>query len=509
MSGAERADTAAWLAVAAGTLGALMATLDISIVNSSLPTIQGEIGASGTEGTWVATGYLVAEIVMIPLSGWLERVFGLRTFLLAVAALFTAFSVMCGLSTSLPMMIAGRVGQGITGGAMIPTAQTIIATRLPRSQQPIGTAMFGATAILGPVVGPLIGGWLTENLSWHYAFFLNVPICIGLVALLLVGLRHEPAHPGMLADADWLGILGLAAFLGGLTVVLEEGEREQWFSSPEIVWISILSCAGFVLMMIGQWTARRPVIQLRLLLDRQFGSVVVMGITVGMVIYGTSYVIPQFLAAIADYNALQAGKIVALGGLPALLMMPLVPLLIRWVDIRLAVGFGLSVLALSAWHETDLTAQAAGGEFVVSQLLRGVGTIFAMVFLNQAAIQSVTREHASDAAGLFNAARNLGGSLALAGIAVIQDRRLWLHSRRLEETLDANRVAVGDYLAAQAHGPGGMAQALRGLAGTIRLEALTMTYIDLFWILAVFIACVIPLVLFLRPLNTSAPIAGH
>jgi DHA2 family multidrug resistance protein len=509
MSGAQRADTAAWLAVAAGTLGALMATLDISIVNSSLPTIQGEIGASGTEGTWIATGYLVAEIVMIPLSGWLERVFGLRTFLLAVAALFTAFSVMCGLSTSLPMMIAGRVGQGITGGAMIPTAQTIIATRLPRSQQPIGTAMFGATAILGPVVGPLIGGWLTENLSWHYAFFLNVPICIGLVVLLLVGLRHEPARLDMLADADWLGILGLAAFLGGLTVVLEEGEREQWFSSPSIVWISILSFAGFVLMMIGQLTARRPVIQLRLLLDRQFGSVVVMGITVGMVIYGTSYVIPQFLAAIADYNALQAGKIVALGGLPALLMMPLVPLLIRWVDIRLAVGFGLSVLAFSAWHETDLTAQAAGAQFVFSQLLRGVGTIFAMVFLNQAAIQSVTRDHASDAAGLFNAARNLGGSLALAGIAVIQDRRLWLHSRRLEETLDANRVAVGDYLAAQAHGLGGMPQALRSLAGTIRLEALTMTYIDLFWILAVFIACVIPLVLFLRPLNTGAPIAGH
>jgi DHA2 family multidrug resistance protein len=248
---------------------------------------------------------------------------------------------------------------------------------------------------------------------------------------------------------------------------------------------------------------------LRLLLDRQFGSVVVMGITVGMVIYGTSYVIPQFLAAIADYNALQAGKIVALGGLPALLMMPLVPLLIRYVDIRLAVGFGLSVLAISAWHETDLTAQAAGGQFVVSQLMRGVGTIFAMVFLNQAAIQSVTREHASDAAGLFNAARNLGGSFALAGIAVIQDRRLWLHARRLEETLNANRVAVGDYLAAQAHGLGGMPQALRSLAGTIQRQALTMTYIDLFWILAVFIGCVIPLVLFLRPLHTGAPIAGH
>jgi len=509
-AGAEpRADAGAWLAVAAGTLGALMATLDISIVNSSLPTIQGEIGASGTEGTWIATGYLVAEIVIIPLSGWLERVLGLRTFLLLAAGLFTAFSVLCGLSTTLGMMIVGRVGQGFTGGALIPTAQTIIATRLPRSQQPIGTALFGATAILGPVVGPLIGGWLTENLSWHYAFFLNVPVCAGLVVLLLVGLKHEPAKLDLIAEADWLGIFGLAAFLGGLTVVLEEGEREQWFSSSLIIWLSLLSFAGFLLLMAGQLTAKRPVIRLSLLLDRQFGSVVVMGITIGMVIYGTSYVIPQFLASISNYNALQSGKIVALGGLPSLMMMPLVPLMIRYVDIRLAVGFGLMVLATSAYIDTALTPQSAGADFVISQLIRGVGTIFAMVFLNQAAIQSVSRDNASDAAGLFNAARNLGGSLALAGIAVVQDQRLWLHSRRIEESLNANRGSVQEYLASQAHALGGMPQALRTLGGTIQLQALTMTYVDLFWILSVGIGCVIPLVLFLRPLNTSAPVAGH
>lgn len=506
---AAKADAAAWLAVAAGTLGAMMATLDISIVNSSLPTIQGEIGASGTEGTWIATGYLVAEIVMIPLSGWLERVFGLRTFLLAVAALFTCFSVVCGLSTTLAMMIAGRVGQGITGGAMIPTAQTIIATKLPRSQQPIGTALFGATVILGPVVGPLVGGWLTENLSWHYAFFLNVPICIGLIILLIVGLKHEPARMDLMAEADWLGIFGLAAFLGGLTIVLEEGEREQWFSSSEIIWLTITSAVGFVVMMIGQITAKRPVIQLRLLLDRQFGSVVVMGVTVGMVIYGTSYVIPQFLSTISHYNALQSGKIVALGGLPSLMMMPLVPLMIRYIDIRLAVGFGLAVLAVSAYNDTHLTSQAAGADFIVSQLIRGVGTIFAMVFLNQAAIQSVTPDHASDAAGLFNAARNLGGSLALAGIAVIQDRRLWLHSRRMEETLNANSGGVHDYLAAQSSALGGMPQAIQSLGATIQNEALTMTYSDLFWILSVFIGCVIPLVLFLRPLDSDAPTTMH
>lgn len=506
----ERADAAAWLAVAAGTLGALMATLDISIVNSSLPTIQGEIGASGTEGTWIATGYLVAEIVIIPLCGWLERVFGLRSFLLVAAALFTGFSVLCGLSTSLGMMIIGRVGQGFTGGAMIPTAQTIIATRLPRNQQAIGTAMFGATAILGPVIGPLIGGWLTEHLSWHYAFFLNVPICIGLVVLLLVGLPHEKPQMQQLREADWFGILGLAAFLGGLTVVLEEGQREQWFSSELIVWLTLLSVAGFAMLMTGQLTARRPVIRLKLLLSRQFGSVVVMGTMVGMVVYGTSYVIPQFLATVAGYNAIQAGQIVALSGVPSLMLMPLVPILFKKIDIRVAVGFGLSVLAFSAWMETDLTAMAAGGEFIPSQLLRGLGTIFVMLFLSQAAIQSVSKDFAADASGLFNAARNMGGSLALAGVAVVQDQRLWFHQRRLEETLDANRVGVQDYLAAQAHGAGGMPAALQSLNGTIQVQALTMTYIDLFWILAVGICCVIPLVMFLRPLNrNAAPQAGH
>jgi DHA2 family multidrug resistance protein len=189
----EKADLTAWLAVAAGTLGALMATLDISIVNSALPTIQGEIGASGTEGTWVATSYLVAEIVIIPLA-WLQRVLGLRTFLIIAASLFTIFSMLCGMANTLTMMIVGRVGQGFTGGALIPTAQTIIAMRLPLRQQPIGIAAFGVTAIMGPVMGPLIGGWLTENVSWHYAFFLNLPVCAVLLSLLFIGLPHEKSH---------------------------------------------------------------------------------------------------------------------------------------------------------------------------------------------------------------------------------------------------------------------------------------------------------------------------
>ncbi|WP_313801762.1 DHA2 family efflux MFS transporter permease subunit [Sphingobium sp.] len=505
----ERADASAWLAVVAGSLGAMMATLDISIVNSALPTIQGEIGASGTEGTWIATSYLVAEIIIIPLAAWLERLLGLRTLLLTAAFLFTGFSMLCGFADNLTTMIIGRVGQGFTGGALIPTAMTIIATRLPRSQQPIGNALFGVTAILGPVLGPLVGGWLTENISWHYAFFINLPVGILLITLLLATMPHQKPTLSEFWQADWLGIAGMALGLGGLTIVLEEGQREQWFQSGEIVIMSIVSGIGFLLLFAGQYFARRPVIRLKLLLDRQFGAVALMGLVIGMMLYGTAFVIPQFLAAIAGYDALQSGRIVLLSGIPSLMLMPLTPLLIRHLDIRIAVSAGLLVMATSCWVDTVLTNQAVGYDFVESQLLRGIGSVFGFLFLNQAAIASVPREDAGDAAGLFNAVRNLGGSLALAGIATIQDQRTWFHSRRMEESLNANSDRVQDYIGGLSHSLGSHEAALRMLSGTIQREALVMTYNDIFTMLAVGILAVLPLVLFLRPLPHGQAIAMH
>ncbi|WP_443478568.1 MDR family MFS transporter [Novosphingobium aerophilum] len=502
------ADLGAWLAVAAGTLGALMATLDISIVNSALPTIQGEIGATGTEGAWVATAYLVAEIIIIPLSAWLERVLGLRTFLLIAVTLFTGFSIVCGFANSLVMMIVGRVGQGFTGGAMIPTAQTIIAQRLPRHQQSIGTAAFGVVAILGPLIGPLVGGWLAENLSWHYAFFLNVPISFILITLLLVGLKHQPSRLNLLREADWIGIAGLALGMGGLTVFLEEGSREEWFASPLIQKMAFISAIGFILLLYGQFTARRPVIKLALLLDRQFGSVAIMGMALGVVLYGTSYAIPQFLASIADYNALQSGKVVLLSGIPSILLMPFVPFLLKRVDIRIAVAFGMGIMGLSAFMETSLTLGSTGGDFTESQLMRGVGQIMGMLFLSQAVVQSVPPEDAGDASGLFNSMRNLGGSFALAGISILQQNRLWLHSRRIEETLNANSPAVQDYV----NGLGQMISSpqagIRMLGQQIQGQALVMTYNDIFFAMSIVTLAVLPLVLFLRPLPRNAALGA-
>jgi DHA2 family multidrug resistance protein len=502
------ADLSAWLAVAAGTLGALMATLDISIVNSALPTIQGEIGASGTEGAWVATSYLVAEIIIIPLSAWLERVLGLRTFLLISVTLFTGFSILCGFANSLTVMIIGRVGQGITGGAMIPTAQTIIAQRLPRHQQSVGTAAFGVVAILGPLVGPLVGGWLAENVSWHYAFFLNVPLSIILIVLLLVGLPHQPSRLHLFREADWIGIIGLALGMGGLTVFLEEGAREEWFASGLIQQMAILTIVGFVMLFYGQFTAKRPVIKLSLLLDRQFGSVALMGVALGVVLYGTSYAIPQFLAAIAGYNSLQSGQVVLLSGIPSILLMPFVPLLIRYVDIRIAVALGMGIMGISAYLETSLTAASVGTDFTESQLMRGVGQILGMLFLSQAVVQSVPPEDAGDASGLFNAMRNLGGSFALAGISILQQDRLWLHSRRIEESLNANSADVQNYLSGLSNAVGGEAAGLRLLGQQIQQQALVMTYNDIFFAMSLVTLAVVPLVLFLRPLPRNASLAG-
>ncbi|KAF1050964.1 MAG: Multidrug export protein EmrB [Burkholderia gladioli] len=318
----ERASATDWIAVAAGSLGALMATLDISLTNSALPQIQGEIGATGTEGTWISTGYLMSEIVMIPLAAWLTRVFRLRNFLLVSAVLFIVFSMMCGWSNTLALMIVGRIGQGFTGGAMIPTAQTIIRTRLPTSQLPVGMTLFGLIVLLGPLFGPVLGGWLAENVSWSWCFFINLPVCLILIALLVLGLPSDKPQWPQFFSADWVGIAGLSIGLSSLTVVLEEGQRERWFESSMIVSLSWVTFAGFVLIAISQFTAKRPMLRLSLMRNPRYASVIVIVAAVGAGLYGISYLLPQFLAIVSGYNAEQAGEIMLLSGLPAFLMMP-------------------------------------------------------------------------------------------------------------------------------------------------------------------------------------------
>lgn len=502
-----------WIAVAAGSLGALLATLDISITNSALPQIQGQIGATGTEGTWIATGYLMSEIVMIPLAAWLTRVFGLRRFLIGTAMMFTFFSLFCGLSSSLGAMIAGRVGQGFAGGAMIPTAQTIIRTRLPAHQLPIGTTMFGMTAILGPLLGPVIGGWLTENISWKWCFFLNLPISIALITLLLTGLPAEGANLERFMKADWLGIIGLAMGLSSLTVVLEEGQREHWFDSTLIIWLSVAMVAGFMMLALSQFTSKDPILRLRLLANSTFGSVLLIGTAVGAGLYGTAYLVPQFLGVLSGYNAQQSGSIMLLSGIPAFLLLPLLPKILGRGDARLLIGLGLVLYWASCYVDTYLTATSVGHDFVLSQLLRGFGQILVMMPLSQLSMRSVETQDAGDAAGLYNMSRNLGGTLGLALLGVLMDRRSHFHDAVLREGVSANSQFVQDHMAAssasflaQDGDPStAYSQAIGQLANDIAQQATVMAYNDAFYVLGLTMLICLPLIFILKK---SVPSAG-
>ena len=514
----ERASVADWIAVAAGSLGALMATLDISITNSALPQIQGEIGATGTEGTWISTGYLMSEIVIIPLAAWLTRVFGLRNFLLSCAVLFILFSMMCGLSHTLMAMIIGRIGQGLTGGAMIPTAQTIIRSRLPMSQLPIGMTAFGLIVLLGPLLGPVLGGWLTENISWSWCFFINLPVCIGLITLLLVGLPSDRPHWEAVRQADWLGIVGLSVGLSSLTVVLEEGQRERWFESHMIVWLSLLSLFGMVLIAISQFTAKKPVMRLSLLRNPRYASVILIVLVVGAVFYSVIYLIPQFLGLIAGYNAEQSGWVMLVSGVPAFMMMPILPRLLGKMDFRILVITGLLCFVASCMLDIHLTAQSVGHDFFWSQLIRGVGQILAMMPLNQASMAAVSREESGDAAGIYNMARNLGGSIGLAIIGTVIDRRNTFHVATIRESLTANSVLGQDRIAANTASwfaqTGDMAysrmRALGQLAGQIQQQAMVITYSEVFYVLGIALLCCVPLALLLKTPRYHAPAAaGH
>jgi DHA2 family multidrug resistance protein len=501
-----------WIAVVAGAVGALMATLDTSITNTALPQIQGEVGASGTEGTWIGTGYLVAEVVMIPLTAWLTRLLGLRRLLLITTIAFVLFSMLCGISDGLLQMIIGRAGQGFFGGALIPTAQVIVRTRLPPRQMAIGMSIFGVIVVLGPVIGPIVGGYLAEELSWRWCFFLNLPVGIALVTLLISGLPAEKSDLGLVAKADWLGIAGMAIAFGCLTVVLEEGQRERWFESSVIINLSLVSLLGFVAMVVAQKTSLDPVIKLALLRNGAFASATFIALVVGAAAYGTTFIVPQFLSGVAGYNPRQAGGIMALAAIPVFVLIPILPRIIGRFDTRLMVTLGLLCFAASCFVDIDLGPDSAGGDFTLSQLMRGVGQILAAMPLNQASMAAIGRENAADGAGIYSMARNLGGSIGLALCGVFIDRRSAVHSDTIRETVTANSLIgqarlAGDGIAQGIDAATARLRAIAQLSSLIEKHALVMTYNDCFWILGFCLVAITPVVLLLRPPKPGTAIA--
>ncbi len=508
----ERASLSDWLGVAAGTIGGFMATLDMTVVNSALPTIQGEISATPSEGTWVGNSYLIAEICLIPLTAWLTRMLGLRRIEFYGVAGFTVFSVLCGFASSLPELVIGRMGQGIFGAMLLSTSFTICATRLPKKQQPIGLAVGGITAVLGPILGPLIGGWITENYSWQYIFYMNVPICAVVLACCLAGLPSVKCAWEELAHADWYGIVGMMTALGALSTFLELGYRNHWFESPMICALAAATLVGFALVAVGQFRSQHPVIKLALLRNPGLAAPVGLQIMMGVLLFGSLFTIPQFLGAVAGYNAEQSGWVIMKFGASAILGASLYPILIRKLDLRIVVAFAFCVQAAASWLSTDLTSSSVGADFTKSLMFVGIGITLASIPQHQAAMAASTPETASETSSLLMIARNLGGSMGLAIIAAFHEYRLDLHHAQLEASLSANDVALQAYVAGLTAqfggGPEGLNMAYRAIDGQTMLQALVMSFNDVFLFFCVGTLLAVPFVLFLRPLEQVSTAHG-
>jgi DHA2 family multidrug resistance protein len=424
-----------WLAVIGATLGAFMAVLNIQIVNASLADIQGGIGAGIDDGGWISTSYLIAEIVVIPLSGWLAQVFSVRIYLLTNALLFLVFSAACALAQNLPQMIVLRAVQGFTGGVLIPMAFTLIITLLPKAKQPIGLALFAISATFAPAIGPTIGGYLTENFGWEYIFYVNtVPGAI-MIGMLYFSLEASPMKLSLLRDGDWPGILTMAIGLSALQTVLEEGNKDDWFGSPFIVRFAIIAAIALPLFVVIELTSSKPLLNLRLLFRRNFGFGVLANFLLGVALYGSVYILPVYLARIQGYNSEQIGMVLAWTGLPQLVLIPLVPQLMKRVDPRIVIGIGFALFAASNFMNIYMTNDYAADQLLWPNVVRAIGQALVFAPLSAVATAGIETENAESASALFNMMRNLGGAIGIAALQTLVTKREQYHSNVLMQSV--------------------------------------------------------------------------
>jgi DHA2 family multidrug resistance protein len=424
-----------WIAVIGATLGAFMAVLNIQIVNASLADIQGAIGAGIDDGGWISTSYLIAEIVVIPLSGWLAQVFSVRRYLLTNAVLFLILSVACAFAQDLPQMIVLRAIQGFSGGVLIPMAFTLIITLLPKAKQPVGLALFALSATFAPAIGPTIGGYLTENWGWQFIFYVNLVPGAVMIAMLWFSLDARPMKLSLLREGDWPGIATMAIGLSALQTVLEEGNKDDWFGSPFIVKLSVIAAVALTAFLWIELSTQKPLLNLRLLVRRNFGFGMLANFLLGIALYGSVFIMPVYLSRIQGYNAEQIGMVLAWTGLPQLLLIPLVPRLMKRFDPRLIIGIGFALFAASNFMNIYMTNDYATDQLFWPNIVRALGQALVMAPLSAVATAGIEAENAGSASGLFNMMRNLGGAVGIATLQTILTKREQYHSSVLMQSV--------------------------------------------------------------------------
>jgi MFS transporter, DHA2 family, multidrug resistance protein len=503
----EEVSLKTWVAVVGSTVGAFLAILNIQVVGASLADIQGGIGAGIDDGGWITTSYLIAEIIVIPLSGWLASVFSLRTYLLTSTALFLALTAACAFAQTLSQMIVIRAAQGFAGGVLIPLAFTIIMTKLPRSKHPIGLAIYSIAVVFAPSIGPALGGYFSDNFGWQSIFFLSLPPGVIMIAMLWYALEPAPPQLRLLAEGDWLGVLTMALGLGSLETVLEEGNKDDWFGSPFIVRLAVVAVFSLAAFIYLELKRPAPLLNLRLLTRRNFGLGTCANFIFGFSMFGWIYLIPQYLSRLQGYSSQEIGGVMVWLGLPQLFLIPFIPKIMQRVQARTLVVAGYSLFIGGSLLAMSLSDDFSGPQFLGSSLVRALAQAMTMAPLSAIAIAGIEPQYAGSASALFNAMRNLGGAVGIALLQTLLTKREQFHSDVLSTQVTLLATATRqrfdrlvDYFLAHSTGDRALAngEAALAIGRVIRHHAFMLGFSDVIIIQSAVLGLGLAAVLFLR-----------
>src|SRR5882757_1929369 len=482
--------------------GMFMSILDIQVVSASLADIQAGLSASSSEVSWVQTSYLIAEVIAIPLSGFLSRALGTRLLFAISASGFTIASFLCGFATSIEQMILWRAIQGFLGAGMIPTVFASAYTVFPRSKFHIVGPIIGLVATLAPTIGPTVGGYITDLMSWNWLFFINVVPGIGITIGVLALVDFDEPHFELLDRFDWWGLIFMAGFLGTLEYVLEEGPQYEWLQDTSVAICALICVISAIAFFWRVFAAGEPIVDLRAFDNRNFAVGCVLQFCIGIGLYGLTYIYPRYLAEVRGYSALMIGETMFVSGITMFLVAPLVGRLMVKLDMRYMIAFGLIVFAIGSYQMTWITRDFDFYELLIPQILRGVGMMFAMVPTNNIALGTLAPDRVKNASGLFNLMRNLGGAVGLAVINTVLNDRTDLHITRLQERVtwgNATATETLNMFTQRMQGMGDAAlMAMKQLSQIVHRQAVVMGYGDAFFILTLFYFGLSLLVLLLK-----------
>ena len=507
-----------WLIAVTVSVATFMEVMDSSILNVALPNVAGGLSAGQDEATWVLTSYLVANAVVLPLSAWLCDVFGRKRFYMTCVALFTASSLLCGLAPSLAMLVLLRTIQGAAGGGLAPSEQAILADTFEPRQQGQAFALYGLAIVFAPAVGPFLGGWLTDHLSWRWIFFVNIPF--GLLSLYLSSrFVQDPPHaqkkPEAGRRADYLGILLISLCLGPLQVVLDKGQREDWFETSYITVFTVLSSISLVLFIVWELRKSHPVIDISIFKDRTFAIANILMFFVGFALYSSTLLLPQLTQTLMGYSAEKSGELLSPGGIALVVTMPLVGFLTSKVQSRFLTGLGFLIISLSLFHMTHFELGMDFRTAMWARIYQSISLGLLFIPINAAAFADLPQEKNNNASALLNLCRNIGASFGISVVTTLLARRGQYHqtvlaSRSGSQVFLQQRDAIGNLLT---HGGAIVTHAKEMAQGeiyrTIVQQANMLAYIDAFWVLGVATACMVPLIFLMKPNKPGENAPGH